>query len=201
MPVKINGTTSGSVTLAAPATGSDVTLTLPGSAGTVALTTGAGLQFITSQDFSAVSSVNINNCFTSTYDNYLLHLRGTKSEGTAAVDFRLRVSGSDDSGSNYVRRYITSGGAGTSVTAGENTITTGVICIPGASSPFAIGADAVILGPNLVSQTLVRSLSFPSYMVFDATRHTQSTAYDGITLLTSTGTMTGTVRIYGYRNS
>ena len=29
MPVKINGATSGSVTLAAPATGSDVTLTLP----------------------------------------------------------------------------------------------------------------------------------------------------------------------------
>ena len=29
MPVKINGSTSGSVTLAAPATGSDVTLTLP----------------------------------------------------------------------------------------------------------------------------------------------------------------------------
>ena len=32
MPVKINGTTSGSVTLAAPATGSDVTLTLPTTA-------------------------------------------------------------------------------------------------------------------------------------------------------------------------
>lgn len=29
MPIKINGSTSGSVTLAAPATGSDVTLTLP----------------------------------------------------------------------------------------------------------------------------------------------------------------------------
>ena len=32
MPVKINGTTSGSVTLAAPDTGSDVTLTLPTTA-------------------------------------------------------------------------------------------------------------------------------------------------------------------------
>lgn len=31
MPVKVNGQTSGSVTVAAPATGSDVTLTLPGS--------------------------------------------------------------------------------------------------------------------------------------------------------------------------
>ncbi len=40
MPVKINGSSSGSVTLAAPASGSDVTLTLPGAAGTVALTNG-----------------------------------------------------------------------------------------------------------------------------------------------------------------
>lgn len=31
MPIKVNGQTSGSVTVAAPATGSDVTLTLPGS--------------------------------------------------------------------------------------------------------------------------------------------------------------------------
>jgi hypothetical protein len=38
MPVKINGATSGSVTLAAPATGSDVTLTLPAASGTAALT-------------------------------------------------------------------------------------------------------------------------------------------------------------------
>lgn len=38
MPVKINGATSGSVTLAAPATGSDVTLSLPSGTGTIATT-------------------------------------------------------------------------------------------------------------------------------------------------------------------
>lgn len=36
MPIKVNGSSSGSVTLAAPASGSDVTVTLPGTAGTVA---------------------------------------------------------------------------------------------------------------------------------------------------------------------
>lgn len=41
MPVKINGATSGSVTLAAPATGSDVTVTLPAAAGTVQTVPGA----------------------------------------------------------------------------------------------------------------------------------------------------------------
>ena len=74
MPVKINGATSGSVTLAAPATGSDVTLTLPAAAGTAATTayadTAGGLQLITTQTFSAVSAVNVNNCFTATYSNY-----------------------------------------------------------------------------------------------------------------------------------
>lgn len=46
MPVKINGTTSGSVTLAAPDTGSDVTLTLPASTGTVALASALGKQIV-----------------------------------------------------------------------------------------------------------------------------------------------------------
>ena len=41
MPVKINGATNGSVTLAAPATGSDVTLTLPAASGTVQTVPGA----------------------------------------------------------------------------------------------------------------------------------------------------------------
>lgn len=46
MPLKINGATSGSITLAAPATGSDVSLTLPGSVGTsgqLLSTDGAGV--------------------------------------------------------------------------------------------------------------------------------------------------------------
>lgn len=43
MPIKINGSTSGSVTLAAPATGSDVTVTLPATAGTIPLSASATL--------------------------------------------------------------------------------------------------------------------------------------------------------------
>lgn len=46
MPLKINGATSGSVTLAAPATGSDVTLTLPGTSGTAALASALGRQIL-----------------------------------------------------------------------------------------------------------------------------------------------------------
>ena len=45
MPIKINGSTSGSVTLAAPATGSDVTVTLPSAAGTVQTVPGAWTSF------------------------------------------------------------------------------------------------------------------------------------------------------------
>ena len=60
MPVKINGTTSGSVTLAAPDTGSDVTLTLPASAGTVALTSQLGkiLQVVRGSTSTQASSTS-----------------------------------------------------------------------------------------------------------------------------------------------
>jgi hypothetical protein len=56
MPLKINGATSGSVTLAAPATGSDVTLTLPGSAGTVAVL--GGNTYTGTHNFNAATVVD-----------------------------------------------------------------------------------------------------------------------------------------------
>lgn len=57
MPLKINGSTSGSVTLAAPATGSDVTVTLPGTAGTVALTASPTLTTATLSDPTLTGNV------------------------------------------------------------------------------------------------------------------------------------------------
>ena len=77
--IKLKGDTSGSVTIAAPDTGSDVTLTLPASAGTIATqdyAAGAGgLVHINTTTFSAVSSVSLNDVFTSDYDDYRIVIR------------------------------------------------------------------------------------------------------------------------------
>ena len=50
-----------------------------------------GLVYVAGTAFSAASSVSVNNCFTSTYDNYRIMMRITNS---AAVNMQWRVRGS-----------------------------------------------------------------------------------------------------------
>lgn len=200
--MKINGTTSGSVTLAAPATGSDVTLTLPGSAGTAALTTDTGLAFITSSTFSAASTVNINNCFTSTYDNYRIVLRCTSSSNFE-INMRMRLSGTDNTSANCAYQDLQI--ANTTVTASRFSGLTSMFVASLSTSNNVISLDLFdpaiaapttyhVLGGRAANATTVESR-------FIVGGHNVSTAYDGLSLLTSSGTISGTARIYGYRNS
>ena len=204
MPVKINGATSGSVTLAAPATGSDVTLTLPAAAGTAATTayadTAGGLQLITTQTFSAVSSVSINNCFTSTYDNYMIQARMIGSADQISLNFRLRSAGSDATGNNYAEQSLVAAGA-TVVGARDTVKSSSVIFQTGASYS---GWEMACYGPQLADRT---AYATKSAWNFEGSRfqdyvgsHSLQTAYDGFTMFLGSGTMTGKVRVYGYKN-
>lgn len=206
--MKINGTTSGSVTLAAPATGSDVTLTLPGSAGTAALTTDTGLAFITSSTFSAVSSVSVNNCFTSTYKNYAVLLEAVASTTNVGITLRMRASATDNSSSNYKYGTVqvqtkTSntpfGGYGNGLTTGWNLSS----CSDTEMSSWILQ----IRGPQTTDNTNMQGHFFVNFKTDDGYYGTTAgamsvtTSYDGFSIIPSTGTITGTVRVYGYRNS
>ena len=205
MTLRLNGSTSGYVELDAPAVAGTSALTLPASSGTVATTayadTAGGLQLITTQTFSAVSSVSVNNCFTGTYDNYRIVLRGTSSTATALL-FRLRLSGTDNAtGSSYSTQILDV--QLTTIAGDRNTTSDGrigaiastlqTLCI----ADFAMPAVAVATG--FISQS-----NFPngnSAIHHTAGTHNQTVAYDGISIFPSAGTFSGTVRIYGYKNS
>jgi len=169
-----------------------------------------GLTLITSSTFSAVSSVSVNNCFTSTYDNYRIVF--TVSAGTSSItpQFRLRASGSDNSSANYYFQgtyYST-----TSLTAPTSNRSAGL------TSQFSIGdvtsnhcyAVIDVIGPQ--SSTYLTGVLWnwiangltDSSTSCGAGRMSVTTSYDGFTyfnLAGGGGTMTGTVRVYGYRNS
>lgn len=63
MPVKINGLTNGSVTLAAPDTGSDTTLTLPSASGTVQTVPGAWTTYTPSLTSWAVGNGTLSGSY------------------------------------------------------------------------------------------------------------------------------------------
>lgn len=151
--------------------------------------------------FTGVSTVSLNGVFTSAYQNYLILWRviGTSS---GAFSMRLRSSGTDDSGSTYQQQNMSA--YGTTVAASRGTATNW-------------NFNQVISGEhNHMEMTLFSpQLSFPTtaeirygYRASNASNiefnhvlagNTVSTSYDGISFICSG--MTGTVRIYGYKNS
>lgn len=166
------------------------------------INTAGGLVKITDSTFSASSAVNINNCFTSSYDNYRLILTFVGTNSSINFQSRLRVSGSDNTTSNYGLVYwdATTAFAGPS----RSTAQTSWTHFSASDTGDYQYVVADILRPNLASRTMYAAHGFASIGggfirmgsgYFDAT-----TVFDGISVYPAAGTISGTIRIYGYRN-
>jgi len=158
-----------------------------------------GLVHINTATFSAQSAVNVNSVFTSAFDSYLVLVEATASSANQNLSARLRVSGTDASGSNYVRQgFRASSGAST---AGFSDTQTSFICGE-TNTTYRNRWELVFNQPaSAVETTLQTRGSNPGYVNILAASHTVTTAYDGFSIFPSGGTITGTVRTYGYRNS
>jgi hypothetical protein len=164
----------------------------------------AGLVPITEQTFSTAATVSVNNCFSSTYDNYRLIVSvPTVSAADMNVTLRLRVGGVDNStASSYVIQKLSA--QSTSVAGSVTTSDQPTLMASSSTYPTATSAFMDVLGPFQATPTLFTgnySQSLSSVALYTGThtlRHNQSTSYDGFSLITSTGTMTGVLYVYGY---
>jgi hypothetical protein len=168
-------------------------------------TTAPGLVYITQATPTAVNTVSINNCFTSSYANYLLVFDVTAAVGNGAFTARLRLSGTDAT-TNYATQRL--GGQATTVFASANPTGTDDFYFASneASTASGYGFSINILSPQLARTTvLVGSGGYPSASgtTFETiwANHTTATAYDGITVNYAGTSFTGTIRVYGYQNS
>jgi hypothetical protein len=151
--------------------------------------------------FTAVTSLSLNDVFTAGFDNYVMTFNA-KASANEYIRFRMRSSGTDDSGSNYTHQYLLAGSttiAGARSTGASN----GTIGIFGGNaSPSA--NTFYIYGPALAQPTASRgvSMSTVSTIRIDdfASTHSLSTSYDGITFFPDGNNITGTVAVYGVRS-
>ena len=160
-----------------------------------------GLYFITANTFSGSSAVNINNCFTSTYDNYRIVLSGVKAaSGSVGLRFRLRASAADNTSSNYQygRMYV---GLVDNIAFASVNNTTAAFWEP-CSASDAYGSAIVIdvLSPALTERTAFIANAASNTMSLYNGLMTVTTAYDGFTVYPASSTLSGTVRVYGYKN-
>ena len=159
-----------------------------------------GLVPLASETITTQSSVSINNCFSNAYENYRIVVVLVGS-GDVEVRYRLRASGTDATGSNYAYQYLYANG--TNVSALRATGETGARVFGAVTAYRAIGAY------DLTSPAVARPTNAIGFQVYAANTvewlawsnyHSLSTAYDGITFYTTSGTISGTIRIYGYKD-
>ncbi len=154
--------------------------------------------------FTAQTSVTIAGCFTATYDHYFFTVELTATSGAAGQVYAQLKAGA---GATVTTNY--SGSAYEVSAAGSGSPTAGP------TSAFLIGRvngatgsarnKFDIYSPFLAIPTLVEGSGTSGdgvVRVGQGGTNTNSTSYDSIVItLSSGGTMTGTIRCYGYTNN
>ena len=154
--------------------------------------------------FSGASTILINNCFNSTYKSYKVITDLTAASTSLEIFFRLSASGTAYSGAlysfygNYGR---TTGASGATYASGAN--------------QFYLGNTDATYAPGFMSSleihrpflTQYKSINFQNWGKDSTSQWGSSTSgvlesntsYDGLYLYTSTGTITGSIKVYGYK--
>lgn len=162
-----------------------------------------GLIHVRTISFTGSSSVNIDNCFGSTYTHYYLRTKATSSDAIATMYARFRSGGVTESGNNYVYQWLF--GSGTTIYSQRGTqnflSTTPGYLDTSSSTPIA---ETWLFNPFEAVRTTMFSNSLyspatPASMQYGITMyaHLLTNSYDGINIFPSSGTMTGTISIFG----
>ena len=163
--------------------------------------------------FSGASSVSLNDVFSSTYDHYKIIVVAENSSATWQLLSRLRVSGSDNSSSNYYWSgfYQTFASATPALnTQGSNGLTTS-FQIGQTANPAATLANQTIIeiaNPFATAETTFNS----SGTVYESSPGVSSsnryayggmtsvtTSYTGFTIFPQSANISGSVSVYGYK--
>jgi hypothetical protein len=154
--------------------------------------------------FSGASSVSLNDVFNASYTNYFVQFNGQQST-SVGFTMRLRVSSADNTNSTYNNAGVTYFANNSTTTVGAENATsfnlsggftrTGNYTIqffePFNTQYTAYISDAVTSDGT----TSVEARRNASSGFFEAT-----TSFTGFTLIPASGTITGTIRVYGMKN-
>ena len=153
---------------------------------------------------SGVSTIVVNNAFPSSFENFRIVFGSITPSTNHDLYFRLALSGTA-SVTGYYRGFAYVSLATGAVTGVGNANIDNHIVSSVTNNAFRHTGIIDVLQPNLAQYTGIVATSY--IMRTDICSpgvtgsHQIATAYDGFTILTSSGTVSGgTIRIYGYRN-
>jgi hypothetical protein len=150
--------------------------------------------------FSGASSVSLNGVFTSAYENYKITYYSTASADTDLL-IRFRNAGTDTT-TNYTYALVyTELASGPS--RGVSNSNTTMYFAPARQTITIASVD--IYKPQISTPTGLTGLGYGRSGTFvssyiETSAQIDSTSFDGCTIYASSGTVTGTLSIYGYNN-
>lgn len=178
------------------------------AADTNSFLTNGGLVYIGATTLNAVTN-NISNVFSSTYDSYRVVISGLNNATTTARVYNLRFrTTTDDTSLNYNAFQTFVYGAG--VTGAGGTTSVAQADLGTLSNTATAGAALVmdIFNPNLATittftGTAVTYQSNVANFVFRTLGGAMNTTtqYTGFSIIGTTDNLSGTVRVYGYRQA
>jgi hypothetical protein len=158
-----------------------------------------GMTLLSSSAISAAESISVNNVFSSSYQNYkiIYNVTGTTNAG---LTIRLRNAGADAT-TGYVYQILQA--SATTITASRDT-SSQVFSVGATRSSGNTFANVEISNPFASAETSYFSNcqdpSSAALIDIKAGSNSNATSYDGFTFRVASGTMTGTLRVYGVRN-
>lgn len=161
-----------------------------------------GLNLINTTNLSSATSVQINNIFSSTYDQYLMTWSGTCSAIGNGIWGRLSSSGTPNTSTLYFYggTYVTHAGGPTRDYAGSSNLGL-LLGINGdiSSSAFAYINDPYLVKPTNGNTSINYWGSSQNLISHYGYSHNNAASYDGLYIYTISGSMTGTLRFYGIK--
>jgi len=155
--------------------------------------------------FSGSSAVNIDGCFSSAFSHYVVTRNLLGSVNNENLNVRLRVSSTDDSGANYRRQEIDA--ASTTIAGVRATGESSWRCGLGRCLTSQLGySQTRISNPfEAVRTTAWTDWSYNADSTIGLNRivmaHDLTTSYTGFSAIPASGTITGTITVYGLKES
>ena len=162
----------------------------------------SALVYVAGGTMSAVASVTVDTCFTATYDEYFL-LIDVLGSTNATLTMQIRNAGSTITAGNY-QWYRTGRGSGSEDGAAQLINTTSWTLgylNSGIKSSVAVNIFGPLDNTNPMNTVFANTINAAATQVdiwSVGLRYSSDQVYDSFVLATSSGTMTGTVRVYGY---
>lgn len=149
--------------------------------------------------YTNVGTISLDNVFSSTYDNYRIVINGGLHSTTSNLLLRYRYGSTDDSQNVYYLQYSQVRQDGTSEPSAFNPSSSFIIGVGGS------GVDTLFIVERHSAKITGYGFGQSSngnfgHRTFSGKHNNMNQTYHGFTLQASTGTMSGTVKVYGYKN-